>query len=272
MNTHLSLTTTDHVVGDVMNLNELSSLDFEQPRVVTTSWDDGDPHDLMVARMLTDFKLPGTFYIPVKGHHGRERMDRADVQSLDSQGLEIGAHGVSHPNLAQCDQRQLAIEVETSKKRMEDDLGKEVPMFAYPRGRHSSKVIASVKQAGFAGARTTAMLAREMAFDPFRMPTTVQVFPHSTVEYARNLARAGNLPRAWRYWTRLRRAAHWVDLAMLMFDDVMDEGGVWHLFGHSWEISSLKLWDELKMVLNYVANRPQVTYLPNCGVAEIGAA
>ena len=43
-------------------------------RIVTTSWDDGDPSDLRVAELLAARKLPGTFYIPVKGHHRSSRM------------------------------------------------------------------------------------------------------------------------------------------------------------------------------------------------------
>jgi hypothetical protein len=144
-------------------------------------------------------------------------------------------------------------------------------MFAYPRGRYSEKVIACVRQAGFKGARTTAMLARELAFDPFRMPTSVQVFPHSGIAYTRNLARARDFGRAWRYLTGLRRATNWVELAMGLFDNVFDEGGVWHLYGHSWEIRERGLWDELRVVLDYVSARPGVVYLPNSAVVGLGA-
>ena len=238
---------------------------------MTTSWDDGDPADLKVANLLAARNLSGTFYIPIKGHHRSGRMDRAELLSLNSQGFEIGAHGISHPNLPQCSGPELAVEVEIGKKRLEDDLGKEVSMFAYPRGRHSRHVVSSVKQAGFSGARTTAMLARELVFDPFRMPTSVHVFPHSKVDYARNLARAASFSRAWSYLTRLRRATNWMELAMLMFDTVMEEGGVWHLYGHSWEINDLRLWEGLNAVLGYVANRPGVLYLPNRAVVELGA-
>ena len=76
-------------------------------RIVTTSWDDGDPADLRVAELLAARKLPGTFYIPVKGHHHSTRMNAAEMLELDGQGFEIGAHGVSHPNLPGCNPQQL---------------------------------------------------------------------------------------------------------------------------------------------------------------------
>jgi peptidoglycan/xylan/chitin deacetylase (PgdA/CDA1 family) len=242
-------------------------------RVVTTSWDDGDPSDLKVAEMLAARQVPGTFYIPVKGHvmgnHRASRMSLKELRELSSQGFEIGAHGVSHPNLPECSSNQLLVEVDGGKKRLEDDLGQRIAMFAYPRGRHSNKVIASLKQASFAGARTTAMLARELNFDPFRMPTSVHVFPHSRFEYFRNLARAWDLRRAWAYATHLRCADNWVDLAKILFDSVLKSGGLWHLYGHAWEIEELGLWNGLKEVLDYVSHRPGVLYLPNGAVVGL---
>jgi peptidoglycan/xylan/chitin deacetylase (PgdA/CDA1 family) len=270
MKRNLAIDATGRAPGKRADAGERPDIGIEHPVIVTTSWDDGDPLDLGVASLLTEFNLPGTFYIPVRGHHRSARMGRADMQSLDAQGFEIGAHGVSHPNLTQCSELQLAVEVESSKKRLEDDLGRELSMFAYPRGRYSPKVIAAVKQAGFEGARTTAMLARELTFDPYRMPTSLQVFPHSKSDYIRNLARAGDLNRAWNFLTKLRNSMGWVDLAMDLFDSVLEQGGVWHLYGHSWEIGDLKLWEGLRVVLEYVSKRPGVKYLPNGEIVEFG--
>ena len=238
-------------------------------RIVTTSWDDGDPLDIRVAELLAPRNLPGTFYIPVKGHHKSNRMGFTEMLALDSQGFEIGAHGVSHPNLPQCDAEQLIVEVESCKKHLEDYLGKPVSMFAYPRGRHNNKVIASLKQAGYTGARTTAMLAHHLAFSPFRMPTSVHVFPHSRLDYLRNLARECDLRRTWAYATHLRQVGNWVELAKYLFDSVLRDGGLWHLYGHSWEIEELRLWNGLKEVLDYVANRPGVTYMSNCAAVGL---
>jgi peptidoglycan-N-acetylglucosamine deacetylase len=242
-------------------------------RIVTTSWDDGDLFDLRVAEFLAARKLPGTFYIPVKGHilgqHRTCRMSHAEMLELNSQGFEIGAHGVSHPNLPECNAEQLIVEVESSKKRLEDDLGKGVSMFAYPRGRHNGNVIAAVKKGGFAGARTTAMLARELKFDPFRMPTSVHVFPHTRLDYFRNLARVWDLRRTLAYATHFRCSENWVELAKILFDSVLRSGGLWHLYGHSWEIEELRLWPGLKEVLDYVSNRPGVTYLANGPIVKL---
>jgi hypothetical protein len=35
-------------------------------------------------------------------------------------------------------------------------------------------------------------------------------------------------------------------MGKILFDRVLKEGGVWHLFGHSWQIEEMGLWDDLK--------------------------
>ena len=240
-------------------------------KVVTTSWDDGDPFDLRVAEMLAARKLSGTFYIPAKRHKRACRMSLSQMLGLSSQGFEIGAHSVTHPDLSHCDSLQLAVEVESCKKRLEDDLSKGVSMFAYPGGRHNHRVIASLKQAGYSGARTTAMMGRYLSFDPFRMPTSLHVFPHTRFEYFRNLARAWDLRRAWVYATHVRCSRDWVELAKLLFDSVLRDGGIWHLYGHSWEINEMGLWQKLQEVLDYVSERPDVDYVTNGGALPLRA-
>lgn len=247
----------------------LKSGETPTKRIVTTSWDDGDPFDLRVAEVLAARKLPGTFYIPLKGHHKSNHMSIREILELESQGFEIGSHGVSHPNLSQCDKKQLLVEVEGSKKQLEDDVGKSISMFAYPRGRHNGAVIAAVKQAGYEGARTTAMLGRTLTFDPFRMPTSVQVYPHTRDDYFRNLARGWDFRRGWVYATHFGCAKNWVQLAKVLFESVRRSGGLWHLYGHSWEIDELGLWDDLKEVLDYVAYRPEVTYVSNSTAVQM---
>ena len=237
-------------------------------RIVTTSWDDGDIFDLKIAEILYARKLAGTFYIPIAGHHSSSAMDHCDLRTLRGRGFEIGAHGLSHLVLSHCTKETLAQEVETCKKRLEDILGSQVRMFAYPRGRYSNLAIRSVKQAGYAGARTTQMLAQTLDFDPYRMPTTVHVFPHSKSDYVRNAVRAADFGAGWKYLTQLRQVDRWVELAKILFDSVLQEGGIFHLYGHSWEIDELNLWDDLNDVLDYVCKRDGVLYVSNSDILD----
>jgi hypothetical protein len=55
----------------------------------------------------------------------------------------------------------------------------------------------------------------------------------------------------------------WIELSKLLFDSTMQESGVFHLYGHSWEIDELGLWNDLEKILDYICNRKNVLYLPN---------
>jgi hypothetical protein len=126
----------------------------------------------------------------------------------------------------------------------------------------------AVKEAGYSGARTVRMLATRPDFDPFEMPTTVQIFPHTRSTYFRNVARARKFEGLQVYVTQLAMLGNWIELGKSLFDSVQRTGGIWHLYGHSWEIDALGLWDGLRAILDYVCCREGTVYLTNSEVLK----
>jgi hypothetical protein len=57
-------------------------------------------------------------------------------------------------------------------------------------------------------------------------------------------------------------------MGKILFDQVLREGGLWHLYGHSWEIEQGGLWAGLAEMLDYVCGREGVLYLSNRDVLE----
>lgn len=232
-------------------------------RIVTTSWDDGDPNDLRVAELLASRKLVGTFYIPINPSYGPQRLKQEELRALSAEGFEIGAHSVTHKDLSKLSAKELEDEVRGSKQMLEQSLGEAVSMFCYPKGRYSSQVIREIRDSGYLGARTTRMLSMTTDFRCFEMPTTLQAFPHPSLAYIRNQGRAKSVPGLVKFMTKLNRHKGWVNLGKQLFDQVLERGGVWHLYGHSWEIEELGIWDDLQEMLDYVSNRQGVTYATN---------
>jgi len=231
------------------------------PTIVTTSWDDGDRTDLKLAELLLSKGAAGTFYIPI---NYRDRpLDRSQLQALASEGFEIGAHGYSHKPLWGLTSHNIAQEVDPCKRILQDVIGREVRMFCYPQGRYDANVMRAVKKAGYCGARTVRMLATRPSFDPFQMPTTLQIFPHAPTAYLRNVAKARKLETLRACFRQLRQLGNWLELAKRLFDQVLKNGGIWHLYGHSWEIERLGLWGQLCEILDYVGGRPGVSYVSN---------
>jgi peptidoglycan/xylan/chitin deacetylase (PgdA/CDA1 family) len=239
------------------------------PGIVTTSWDDGDPLDLKLADLLRARGLPGTFYSPFRGHHGSQTLGASQLRSLASEGFEVGGHTMSHTVLPELSSAELAWEVGVCKRRLEDILGRRVRTFCYPKGRFNANVIRHVKEAGYDGARTTRMFRQGLGFSPFRAPTSLQASPNTTMQYTKNLLKGGNIRGLCDYVTQYIRLDSWVSIGKALFDKVLKEGGVWHLYGHSWQVEELGLWDDLKEILDYVKARESVHYLTNAEVLTV---
>jgi peptidoglycan/xylan/chitin deacetylase (PgdA/CDA1 family) len=242
---------------------------METPRIVTTSWDDGDQADLRLAEILRSRGISGTFYVPTQPYGGRPALSHGDLRSLSSEDFEIGAHSVTHKLLWRLPAEELAAEINPCKPTLEDVLGKEVRMFCYPCGRYDSKVIRALQKAGYRGARTVRMLSTRLEFNRFEMPTTVQIMPHPRSAYVRNVLRARKMEGVQTFVRNLGRLDSWLELGKRLFDSVLHNGGIWHLWGHSHEIDKMGLWQELEEILDYVGRRPGVLYLPNGEVNRI---
>lgn len=232
-------------------------------KVVTTSWDDGDPRDLRIAELLRSREMAGTFYVPITGYLGGNTLAGVDLRALSSEAFEIGAHSVSHQTLSDLNRAEQVREVRDCKQTLEQILGSRVSMFCYPNGRYNEDVIRELQNAGFHGARTTRMLSVATYFPVFEMPTTIQAYPHSRAQYIRNLGRAHSVSGLINYVTRLRQFESWIDLGRQLFNQVLEYGGIWHLYGHSWEIDDLAIWSQLQQMLDYVSHRTGVIYATN---------
>jgi peptidoglycan/xylan/chitin deacetylase (PgdA/CDA1 family) len=173
---------------------------------------------------------------------------------------------MSHAVLPELSSKEIAQEVGICKNRLEDILGERVRMFCYPKGRFNAAVVGHVKEAGYQGARTTRMLSQALDFDPFQMPTSLLAYPNKRKMYAKNLIKGRNIRGLFDYVTQFVRLDSWVSMGKILFDRVLKEGGVWHLFGHSWQIEEMGLWDGLKEILDYVCRREGVRYVTNAEV------
>jgi peptidoglycan/xylan/chitin deacetylase (PgdA/CDA1 family) len=80
-------------------------------------------------------------------------MDWDQLRELVSQGFEIGSHTDTHVDLGTADERTARLELETSRRKLDQQLGKPMRLFAYPfggRANISEQARELVRQAGFA--------------------------------------------------------------------------------------------------------------------------
>ncbi|MEO6929210.1 MAG: polysaccharide deacetylase family protein [Casimicrobiaceae bacterium] len=101
-------------------------------------------------------------------------LTRESLQALHRTGLDVGAHTVTHPILARLPAESARQEIVDSKRDLETLLGKPVNLFAYPNGRpdddYSAEHVRMIRDAGFAGAVTTAAGAATRESDVYQLP------------------------------------------------------------------------------------------------------
>jgi peptidoglycan/xylan/chitin deacetylase (PgdA/CDA1 family) len=183
------------------------------------SFDDGHDLDHRLADLLLEYQITGTFYIP---GGGETPINKKLVQRLLSDGFTIGGHTCTHPmDMKLLTEDEIDWQVGSNKKLLELE-GAKVTKFCYPRGRYDDRVIESLKKYGFKSARTTKVLSIDKNQDPYRQATTIHIYPRDEYE-----------------------GKDWLFVARQYMEKASNEDGVFHLWGHSWEIDKLGQWYKL---------------------------
>ena len=114
--------------------------------------------------MVTEMIEEGTRKLSNDGHRlypDRRMLNTADLRELDALGFEIGSHTCTHALMSHVCNRDpdaAMTELASSKRRLEDILGKTVAALAYPNGQKGAfnrQTVGLVKEAGYTSGATT---------------------------------------------------------------------------------------------------------------------
>ena len=130
-----------------------------QPGTAVLTFDDGWRDALeVVTPTLRRLGVRASFYVCPGwwgGRHPELRgkagalLTAGEVAELAQQGMEIGSHSMTHPDLRTLDDALLAAELSESKHAIERATGKQCRTFAYPFGLYDERVVAAVADAGY---------------------------------------------------------------------------------------------------------------------------
>ena len=233
-------------------------------KIITTSWDDGDVLDFKIANLLEKYSLKGTFYIPAKNNEHKVMPER-QIKEL-SNSFEIGGHTLNHVRLHTASKKVIQEEIQGSYKWLGNLTGKQPSAFAFPGGRFNTIAVQQVYKAGYKIARTTELFRKEINLPDNTMPTTIQVYNHKRLTYMKHLVkrkRTGYLLE----WLAGGSVTDLLNLTENYITDIKENGGCFHIWGHSWEINEFNLWEKLEEVFKLISNDKNFQYLANGDIA-----
>lgn len=123
------------LLEDVLSHTELP------PKTLVLTFDDGHVSNYTLALpLLLKYDFVAEFFITT-GRMGEENyLSKAQIKELSVAGMGIGSHGVTHDYLDGLSEDAIRDELGSSKKQLENILGKSISSFSAPGGRMNKAV------------------------------------------------------------------------------------------------------------------------------------
>lgn len=200
---------------------------------IVFSFDDGSKEDIKVAELLCKYGFKDAiFYIPSEWQsynlsENREPLTLWDVKNL-AHLFEIGSHSVSHRLLTRIPEEEVKREVTDSFLTIRELFNRNLKSFCYPRGYANDSIREEVRKY-YKHARNTLVGNIKESEDPIWDTPAVHICGKRRKEYENT--------------TWLKEARR------LLKEAINTPESVYHLWGHSWEISRYDGWHDFEELL-----------------------
>jgi peptidoglycan/xylan/chitin deacetylase (PgdA/CDA1 family) len=134
-----------------LHLDQVLDTNTQIPeKSVVITFDDGWADNYVNAfPVLKDYGLTATIFV-VTGFIGQTNyMDWNQLREMSDAGISIQSHTTSHKPLTQLSVAEIEYELQTSKKTIEDALGKQANFLSVPHGVFDNKVLKMAEDAGY---------------------------------------------------------------------------------------------------------------------------
>ncbi len=204
--------------------------------------------DLKLCSLLKDYGMNATMYIPIA--NPENKVISSNTIRTIAKDFEIGSHTYKHTRLTRVDENTMIDELIESKNMLESIVRREVVSFSYPWGLYNKKVTEKVKQCGYKIARTTKSLCTTLS-RPLEYHPTIHAFDYNLIAKGKHIVTASDRSLATKLLVYGNIFKRWDVIAKKSLDHVLENGGIWHLWGHSWLIDHYDNWSLLCDVLEY---------------------
>ncbi len=216
---------------------------------VSFSWDDGAPEDKKMATLFEKYEVPCKLFVPTKNREGRDTLSSEDIKSISSELISFGGHTYNHVYLTELPLEIAKEEVLSNVKYLEDILNRKIEHFCFPGGKYNFVLLQELKDR-FSTLRTADTMCSSFC-GKLRKPT-FHFYPRGNKSLFGNSIR--NQDKIFfplfksiyekDYFDKMKKIISKVDDSK--FDYKI------HIWGHSWEVEELQLWNKLEDLLQFL--------------------
>ena len=158
----------DYMSGKKVNLPE---------KPVFISFDDGYADNYSYAfPILQKYKFKATIFMVGVNINAPDRLSAQEMREMSAAGFDFGSHSVTHSDLTKLSPGAVGQEIQSSKKAIEEVIGKEVRIFSYPYGFYNVAAWEQTDFAGLEGAVTVLSGLSKRGYDNIYLMRRVPIF------------------------------------------------------------------------------------------------
>ena len=203
-------------------------------RVVTFSYDDGDPKDARLIELFNTYGVKGTFHLNGIHYQSIDEAEKARLRKLYA-GHEVACHTLRHGYPALMPNQSVVEEVLEDRKALESVFGYPVIGMSYPCESYNDNVVMAMQSCGIVYSRAASS-------------TNGFVLPADFMRWQPTCHHKNALAACQRFLDKID--SKW-------FSPLL------YIWGHSHELVTEEQWEQMEQILTLIGKNDKIWYATN---------
>lgn len=217
---------------------------------IAFSWDDGALEDIKLFELHRKYQIPGMFFVPTRNSEGRKVLTPDLIRKNADELISFGGHTQNHVYLTKIPVEKVECEVADNKKYLEDILQREIKDFCFPGGKYDESILGIVRK-HFRTVRTADTMCFEKPENSLLRPA-FHFYPRGVKSLLGNGLRNRSYAEMRCVIRDCRR--DYFDIIRSVIERESGKDKCVMIWGHSWEIDAIGMWDILEELFQFVRN------------------
>lgn len=217
---------------------------------IAFTWDDGALQDIRLFELHRKYHIPGMFFIPAQNSEGRAVLSENQIRKNADELISFGGHTQNHVYLTDICHENIETEIVQNKEYLENILQRKINHFCFPGGKYTQEI----KEISFRYYKTV-RTADTMNFkkpENFVLRPSIHFYPRGILSLAGNGIRQHSYREV--MFVIRNKDLDYFELLRKIIEIETEKNGYVIIWGHSWEIELLDLWNKLENFFAFLSS------------------